>query len=119
MVVRVPGVDHRCGLDQGTGAGCRCALRLWGVFTLYMWVATFRANKGVWTVFLLLWITFFLLSAGDFGIAGGEKSWRLCRYFDRSCGAVRIVRGGDEWHFGPYRNPAGVADCEGTDDDAW
>jgi succinate-acetate transporter protein len=48
------------------------ALGLWGVFTLYMWVSTFRANKGVWTVFLLLWITFFLLSAGDFGVAGAK-----------------------------------------------
>ncbi len=45
------------------------ALLLWGVFTLYMWVATFRANKGVFTVFLLLWITFFLLAAGDYGYA--------------------------------------------------
>ena len=48
------------------------ALLLWGVFTLYMWVATFRANKGVFTVFLLLWVTFFLLSAGDFGVAGAK-----------------------------------------------
>lgn len=47
-------------------------LGLWGIFTLYMWIATFRANKGVWTVFLLLWITFFLLSAGDFGMAAGK-----------------------------------------------
>ena len=48
------------------------ALGLWGVFTLYMWVSTFKSNKGVWTVFLLLWITFFLLSAGDFGAAGAK-----------------------------------------------
>ena len=48
------------------------ALGLWGVFTLYMWVSTFRSNKGIWTVFLLLWITFFLLSAGDFGVAGAK-----------------------------------------------
>jgi succinate-acetate transporter protein len=48
------------------------ALGLWGIFTLYMWVATFRANKGVFTVFLLLWVTFFLLSAGDFGAAGAK-----------------------------------------------
>jgi uncharacterized protein len=48
------------------------ALGLWGIFTLYMWVATFRANKGVWSVFLLLWITFFLLSAGDFGAASAK-----------------------------------------------
>jgi hypothetical protein len=48
------------------------ALLLWGVFTLYMWVATFRANKGVFTVFLLLWITFFLLAAGDYGYAAAK-----------------------------------------------
>jgi succinate-acetate transporter protein len=53
-------------------AAVAVALLLWGVFTLYMWVSTFRANKGVWTVFLLLWITFFLLSAGDFGTPGAK-----------------------------------------------
>ncbi len=52
--------------------GVATALLLWGVFTLYMWIATFRANKGVWSVFLLLWITFFLLAAGDFGLAAGK-----------------------------------------------
>src|SRR5699024_4300173 len=42
------------------------ALILWGVFTLYMWVATFRLNWGLWSVFLTLWITFALLGFGDF-----------------------------------------------------
>ncbi len=42
-------------------------LLLWGVFTLLLWIVTFRSNKGVWSIFLLLWITFFLLAAGDFG----------------------------------------------------
>jgi len=46
---------------------------MWGVFTFYMWVATFKANKGIFTTFLLLWITFFLLSAGDFGWTAGKK----------------------------------------------
>lgn len=50
------------------------ALGLWGVFTLALWVSTFRSAKGIWTVFLLLWITFFLLSAGDFGVAHA-KAW--------------------------------------------
>jgi hypothetical protein len=43
-------------------------LLMWGVFTLYMWIATFRSNLAVWSVFLLLWITFFLLAAGDLGM---------------------------------------------------
>lgn len=52
--------------------GVGATLVMWGVFTLYMWVATFTANKGVWSVFLLLWITFFLLGAGDLGWAPGK-----------------------------------------------
>ena len=40
-------------------------LALWGVFTLFMWFATFTANRAVGTVFFLLWITFFLLAAGE------------------------------------------------------
>jgi uncharacterized protein len=41
-------------------------LGLWGVFTFLLWIITFRLNKVVFSIFLLLWITFFLLSAGDF-----------------------------------------------------
>jgi len=43
------------------------ALLMWGVFTFLMWIATFRANFVLWSVFLLLSITFFLLAAGDLG----------------------------------------------------
>ncbi|HET7314596.1 acetate uptake transporter [Salinisphaera sp.] len=41
------------------------ALILWGVFTFYMWIATFRLNRALWLVFLTLWITYFLLGIGD------------------------------------------------------
>ncbi|RKR06831.1 hypothetical protein C7446_0830 [Kushneria sinocarnis] len=41
------------------------ALILWGVFTLYMWIATFRLNRALWLVFLTLWITFMLLGFGE------------------------------------------------------
>ncbi len=48
-------------------AGSTIAVTLiaWGVFTLYMWIATFRLAKALWFVFLTLWITFFLLGFGD------------------------------------------------------
>ncbi|MEJ2632430.1 MAG: acetate uptake transporter [Acidihalobacter sp.] len=52
-------------------------LFVWGVFTFYMWIATFRANRAVQLVFLALWITFLLLALGvwlgkgGFTIAGG------------------------------------------------
>jgi succinate-acetate transporter protein len=40
-------------------------LLVWGVFTFYMWIASFRHNTALQLVFLSLWITFFLLAAGD------------------------------------------------------
>ena len=60
-------------------AGSTIAVTLlgWGVFTLYMWVATFKLNKALWWVFLTLWITFFLLGfgallgVGGLSVAGG------------------------------------------------
>jgi len=53
--------------------GVGITLAMWGVFTFYMWICTFKANKGVFTTFLLLWVTFFLLAGGDFGWAAGKK----------------------------------------------
>ena len=60
-------------LKPPAAAAVGLTLLMWGVFTLYMWIATFRSNRGVWTVFLLLWITFFLLAAADLGLGTG---WR-------------------------------------------
>lgn len=40
-------------------------LLLWGVFTFYLWLATFRSPRVLQWLFLLLWITFLLLAAGD------------------------------------------------------
>jgi succinate-acetate transporter protein len=46
-------------------------LLMWGVFTLMMWISTFRLNFVLWSIFLLLWITFFLLAGGDLGMGLG------------------------------------------------
>jgi uncharacterized protein len=48
-------------------------LLMWGVFTLYMWIPTFRLNLCLWSIFLFLWITFFLLAGADLGMGAG---WR-------------------------------------------
>jgi succinate-acetate transporter protein len=55
------------GVLDLTQAGSTIAAALigWGVFTLCMWIATFRLTKALWCVFLTLWITFFLLGFGD------------------------------------------------------
>ena len=40
------------------------ALLLWGVFTLYMWISTFRLSRILFLIFLTLWVTFGLLGLG-------------------------------------------------------
>jgi succinate-acetate transporter protein len=40
-------------------------LLVWGVFTFYMWLGSLALTRAVQSVFLALWITFFLLGAGD------------------------------------------------------
>jgi uncharacterized protein len=52
-------------------------LFLWGVVTVYMWVASIRTTRALQLIFLALLITFFLLAAGEWTgisalhIAGG------------------------------------------------
>ena len=53
--------------------GVGAALAMWGVFTFYLWICTFRATKAVFCTFLCLWITFFLLAGADFGWKAGKK----------------------------------------------
>ncbi|MGZ6316137.1 MAG: acetate uptake transporter [Anaerolineales bacterium] len=60
-------------LKPPTPAGMAVVLLMWGVFTLYMWICTFKANKCIFATFLLLSATFFLLAAGDFGWAHGRR----------------------------------------------
>jgi uncharacterized protein len=54
-------------------------LLAWGLFTFLMWIVTFRASRAVWSIFLLLWITFVFLALGDFGFGGSYT--RLGGYF--------------------------------------
>jgi succinate-acetate transporter protein len=49
-------------------------LLMWGVFSLFMWIPTFRLNRCLWSIFLFLWITFFLLAGADLGMGA---SWRV------------------------------------------
>jgi len=49
-------------------------LLLWGIFTLGLWISTFRSNRAVWLIFLLLWITFFFLAAGDLGFGASFRT---------------------------------------------
>jgi len=76
-------------LKAPPAVGIACVLLMWGVFTFLLWIVTFRSNLGVWSIFLLLWITFFLLAAGDAGINLGNIS------FSKAGGYVGLVTGID------------------------
>lgn len=57
------GSNRILALD-GAGTTIGTALLLWGVFTMYMWVSTFRLTRALWWIFLTLWIAFYLLGFG-------------------------------------------------------
>jgi succinate-acetate transporter protein len=50
---------------EAASKGIGLYLVAWGIFTAYMWVASFRRSVGVMLVFLALTITFFLLGIGN------------------------------------------------------
>ena len=49
--------------DAGNAVGLY--LVAWGIFTLYMWIASFGVSLAVNVIFILLAITFFLLGIGE------------------------------------------------------
>ena len=60
-------------------------LLMWGVFTGLLWIVSFRLSKAVWSIFLLLTLTFFLLALGEFRYALGSMAFsRLGGYFGRA-----------------------------------
>ncbi len=60
-------------INEPPAVGVGAVLLMWGVFTLYLWVSTFKSNKAIWGVFGLLTITFFLLASADFGWHAGHR----------------------------------------------
>ena len=53
------------------GAALGLYLIAWGIFTTYMWVASFRVSVAVMLVFFALAVTFFLLGIGQAGAHTG------------------------------------------------
>ncbi|HEY5346943.1 MAG TPA: acetate uptake transporter [Rhizomicrobium sp.] len=78
------------GVISLTGAGSTigACLLLWGVFTFYMWIATFALSRTLFLIFLTLWIAFLLLGCGfllarpDLTVYGG--------YVGLACGGLAM-----------------------------
>ena len=73
---------------SGAGTAINVALLLWGVFTLYMWVGTFKLPKALWWIFLTLWITYFLLGIG--GLTGAKAISLAGGWLGIICGAIAM-----------------------------
>lgn len=63
-------------------------LLLWGIFTMLMFIATLKLNRGLQVVFLSLAALFFLLAAGDF--TGNAAISRVGGWVGLFCGASAI-----------------------------
>jgi hypothetical protein len=69
----------------------------WTIFTAYMVIPSLRVSAAVAAVFVLLTITFVLLTIGAFqSKMTGEPVGRLLRYRHRGSGLVRLVCRGRE-----------------------
>jgi succinate-acetate transporter protein len=78
------GITDKAALGDAVGT----FLIAWGIFTTYMWIASFRTTVAISVVFLLLAITFFVLGfaetsanadltkiGGYFGLATAAAAW--------------------------------------------
>lgn len=59
------------GSMAGSGSTLGTWLLLWGILTLFLFVGTLRGRMSLMVVFATLTITFFLLSAGNYGDVDG------------------------------------------------
>jgi len=65
-------------------------LVMWGIFTFYMWIASFRTNAAVWLVFLTLWMAFGVLAAGTLGgqVGNYHMIYEAGGYITTVCGVL-------------------------------
>ena len=81
--------SHNGWIDiSAAGSTVGVALLLWGLLTLYLWIASFRLSKIVFLIFLTLWITFGLLGLG--AVNGSAGLGEAGGYLGILCGALAI-----------------------------
>jgi len=92
-------------------------LASWGVFSVMMWIGTFRLNRVLQLIFLALWITFFLLAIGEWfaipmaGTIGGFTGLltALLAFYLAAAEVINETRGEMVLPIGPYKAPTAPA----------
>jgi hypothetical protein len=81
--------NGKLGLQTNSEPFMAAYFFVWGLFTCFMWIGTWKANRGLQVVFLTLTVLFWMLAARDgFGWKG---SWAvLTGYEGIFCGAAAI-----------------------------
>ena len=81
--------NGKFGIQANSEAFMAAYLFMWGLFTFFMWIGTWKANRVLQAVFLTLTILFWMLAARDgFGWKG---TWAvLTGYEGILCGALAI-----------------------------
>ncbi|HZZ83818.1 MAG TPA: acetate uptake transporter [Anaeromyxobacteraceae bacterium] len=74
----------RFGIEAADGRAMAAYLFVWGLFSLVLFVGTFRTTRALMFVFFLLTILFFLLAVGD--ATGSKAITRLAGYEGILCG---------------------------------
>jgi len=57
--------NGQSGIPKNEEAFMACYLFMWGLFTFFMWIGTWKANRALQIVFLSLTILFWMLAARD------------------------------------------------------
>jgi succinate-acetate transporter protein len=81
------GGNHILDLS-GAGPAIGVCLLLWGLFTLGLWVSTFRLSRLLFGIFLTLWLAFFLLGGG--AVMGVPILHTLGGWVGLACGALAM-----------------------------
>lgn len=78
-------------IEQTSNTGMICYLSMWGLFTLMMFIGTFKMTRAHQFVFGSLTVLFFMLAIGD--ATGNESFKHLTGYEGIICGASAIYTG--------------------------
>jgi succinate-acetate transporter protein len=73
---------------SGAGPTIGVALLLWGLLTLYLWIATFKLPRILFAIFLTLWVTFLLLGLG--AVLGAANLKQLGGWLGLVCGSLAV-----------------------------
>ena len=76
------------GIESATATAMGYYLLLWGIFTAFMFIGTFKHNRATQVVFGSLTVLFFLLAIGDF--TGNHGITRIAGFEGIFCGLSAI-----------------------------